>query len=151
LDSEFLALSLVFLLVGVTGIVLFNGPSIDNGASCACIIPSPEPGAAQGTSSILLFMGILFFPMGLLKGGFPSFGRRGGPVQGPGGRTYSPVQVASGGLFAVGIAMVVVGVDAILVPGYLVFASFTITGIGAAVTALGLVAVYFGLRRKKTD
>jgi len=64
LDTEFLALSFAFILIGVTGIVLFNGPMTPAGDSCYCIIPSPEPGAAQGTASIILAFGILFLPIG---------------------------------------------------------------------------------------
>jgi len=59
LDSGFLALSIAFILIGVTGIVLFNGPMTPAGDSCYCLIPSPGPGAAQGTSSIILAMGVV--------------------------------------------------------------------------------------------
>jgi hypothetical protein len=153
LDTEFLALSLVFILLGLTGIALFNGPSIDNGASCACIIPSPEPGAAQGTSSIILVLGLLFLPMGVLKGGLPSLGRgptgTKAPQAVPAGPAYTPIPMASGGLFALGVLLVVVAVDALVVPGYLVFNSYAITGAGGALTALGVLAMYFGFGRRK--
>ena len=84
MDKEFLALSVVFMLLGVTGVVLFsslfyNGSIFPvmtaSGDSCHCVISSPEPSAAQGTSSIILMLGVMFFPMGLMKGGMPSFGR----------------------------------------------------------------------------
>ncbi|MBI3840675.1 MAG: hypothetical protein HY297_01765, partial [Thaumarchaeota archaeon] len=72
MDNEFLALSGVFMILGIAGIVLFNGPLTPAGDSCYCLIPSPEPAAAQGTSSILLALGVMFFPMGLMKGGLPT-------------------------------------------------------------------------------
>lgn len=147
MDSEFLALSLVFILVGITGIILFNGPMTPSGDSCYCIIPSPEPHAAQGTSSILVALGVLFFPMGLLKGGLPSFGKGGAAkVTLPSGRVFTPLQISSGALFAFGILMVVAGVDALAVPGYLVMKNMVFVGAGAAVAVLGALAIYWGSR-----
>jgi len=156
LDSEFLAISLVFILLGVAGIILFYGPMTPAGDSCYCLIPSPEPGAAQGTSSILLGIGIIFFPMGLLKGGPPGFFRRQpGAVPKqivlPGGQVYTPLALASGKLFVFGILLIVVGVDVGLVPGYLVLKSIPIMGVGIALTALGLVSMYFGWRRPRAN
>jgi len=150
LDSGFLALSFVFIIVGVAGIALFNGPLTPAGDSCYCVIPSPEPAAAQGTSSIFLALGIMFFPMGLMKGGLPSFGR--GPptqpqVQVPGGRVETPVQILSGNFFLLGIVLLLVGVDAVLVPGYLVFRNFWYELAGVLLTAAGALAAAWGLRK----
>lgn len=152
MDSEFLALSVVFILIGVTGIALFNGPMTPSGDSCYCLIPSPEPGAAQGTSSIILALGVLFFPMGLMKGGLPSLRRGPGalPKPTPGGQVYTPVQLASGGLFVLGIVLVVVGVDLVLVPGYLVLGSTMVTAAGGVLALLGVLAMYFGSKRPKS-
>jgi len=154
MDSEFLGISLVFILIGTAGIVLFYGPPTPAGDSCYCLIPSPEPGAAQGTSSIILALGVLFFPMGIMKGGLPSFGRGpGGPVQplAPGTKVGPPAVVPSGRLFAVGIILVIVGIDAILIPGYLVLRSLPVVGGGAALTILGVLAIYYGSKRPKTS
>ena len=154
MDTEFLALSFVFILIGVTGIALFSGPMTPAGDSCYCLIPSPEPGAAQGTSSIILAFGILFFPMGLLKGGLPSFGK--GQVPGPkpgvpGAPVFAPVPIGSGKLFGLGILLLVVGVDALLVPGYLVFRSAPVTALGIAVAILGALALFIGWKRPKAE
>jgi len=152
LDSEFLGLSLLFILIGAAGIVLFYGPMNSAGDSCYCLIPSPEPGAAQGTSSIILALGVLFFPMGLMKGGFPSFRRVPGPAlpaPQPGVKVVPPVPMSSGALFGFGILLIVVAADAILIPGYLVFKSLPLTGAGAALTALGVLLVIFGARKPK--
>jgi hypothetical protein len=153
LDSEFLALSIVFILIGVTGIVLFNGPMTPAGDSCYCLIPSPEPGAAQGTSSIILAMGVLFFPMGLMKGGLPSL-RKVAPAAGVkpvAGQAYAPLPLSSGGIFAVGLVLVLVGVDAVLVPGYLVYKSMPLIAGGVLLAVFGLLAIYFGAKKPSED
>jgi len=153
LDSEFLALSVVFILLGMTGIVLFSGPMTPAGDSCYCLIPSPEPGAAQGTSSIILAMGVLFFPMGLMKGGLPSFRKTApaGAVKPVPGQVYTPLPISSGGIFAVGIVLVLVGIDAVLVPGYLVFKSAPLVAGGVVLALLGLLAIYFGTKKRSEE
>lgn len=153
MDSEFLALSIVFILVGVTGIVLFSGPMTPAGDSCYCLIPSPEPGAAQGTSSIILAMGVLFFPMGLMKGGLPSFRKvsPAGAVKPVAGQVYSPLPISSGGIFAIGLVLVLVGIDAVLVPGYLVYKSMPLVAGGVVLALLGLLAIYFGAKKPREE
>ena len=161
MDKEFLALSVVFMLLGLTGIVLFSSLTTQgsifpvmtpSGDGCYCLISSPEPSAAQGTSSIFLARGIIFFPMGLMKGGLPSFGR--GPpgpakVQLPSGRVVSPVVLLSGRFFAFGLLVLLVGVDAVLVPGYLVYKNAYIELAGAMLTAAGAISMAWGVRKPK--
>ena len=151
MDSEFLAISLVFIVIGAAGIVLFYGPMNSAGDSCYCLIPSPEPGAAQGTSSIILALGVLFFPMGLMKGGLPSFRRVGVPTAAPvpGTKMIPPVPMSSGGLFTLGIVMIVLGVDAVFVPGYLVLKSPPAELAGAAIAVVGAIAMYLGSKSPK--
>ncbi len=154
MDSGFLALAIGFLLIGAAGVVLFNGPLTPSLDSCVCIIPTPEPGAAQGTSSILLVLGILFIPIGFLKGGLPAFGRRipgapKTPVVLPGGRVYTPLGIRSGSLFSLGIAGVLIGVDFLAIPGLLLLNSAVVTGAGVALAALGAVSVYFGSKKSE--
>ncbi|HME19355.1 MAG TPA: hypothetical protein VKF15_06455 [Nitrososphaerales archaeon] len=152
MDSEFLGLSLLFVVIGVAGIVLFYGPMNSAGDSCYCLIPSPEPGAAQGTSSIFLALGILFFPMGLMKGGLPSLRKAATPAKlapAPGVMVTPPVPMSSGKLLATGIILVVLGADAVLIPGYLVLKSIPVTGGGILLTALGGLAMYIGSRKPK--
>ncbi len=159
MDSEFLTLAFFFLLIGGAGVYLFNGPLTPAKDSCVCIIPTPEPVAAQGTSSILLAFGILFLPIGLLKGGPPTFGRRAAPASQP---TRSPeagiapapataaarmgIPMRSGRLYALGVALIVFGVVAVTIPGFLYFNNFLIGGAGAGVVALGFLALFFGVR-----
>jgi hypothetical protein len=161
LDKEFLALSVVFMLLGLTGIVLFGSLTTrgsifpvmtPSGDGCYCLISSPEPSAAQGTSSIFLALGIIFFPMGLLKGGLPSFGR--GPpgptkVQLPSGRVVSPLEIVSGRYFAFGLLVLLVGVDAVLVPGYVVYKNWYVELAGALLTAAGAISMAWGIRKPK--
>lgn len=159
MDKEFLALSVVFMLLGITGVVLFsslfyNGSIFpvmtSSGDSCYCVISSPEPSAAQGTSSIILALGVMFFPMGLMKGGLPSFGRGpapSGPGRLPSGPVVSPIQIGSGKYFAFGLVVLLVGVDAVLVPGYLVYKNLYYELAGALLTAAGAISIAWGLRK----
>ena len=163
MDREFLAISVVFMLLGITGVLLFSSilppyysilpvmtPSLDG---CYCLISSPEPTAAQSTSSIILALGVMFLPMGLMKGGLPSFRR--GPtaaapaVSLPGGRVVSPITIGSGNYFAFGLVALLIGVDALLVPGYLLFDNFYYVLAGALLSAAGIVSVLWGLRTPK--
>jgi len=162
LDKDFLALSIVFMLLGITGIVMFsslfyNGSIFpvmtSSGDSCYCLISSPEPAAAQGTSSIILALGVMFFPMGLMKGGLPSFRRMptaAGPVRLPSGRVVSPIQIGSGRYFAFGLVVLLIGVDAVLVPGYLVYKNAYIELAGALLTAAGAISVAWGIRKPES-
>jgi len=150
LDSEYIIFALVLTLIGVSGIVLFNGPKTPAGDSCYCIIPSPESSAMQGTAGILLIFGVMFIPIGILKGGLP--GRRTTAPMGQtvgSGRTYSPIWISSGGQLASGVALVVIGVDAIAVTGYLVLDSTPVIAAGALVAALGAALAYRGSRTRK--
>jgi hypothetical protein len=149
LDSEYIILAFTLTLIGITGIVLFNGSS-PAGGECHCIIPSPENGAMQGTAGILLIFGIMFIPIGILKGGLP--GRRQGPPVGEtsgAGRTFSPEWINSGGQLVFGIALVVLGLDAVAVPGYLVFKSVEIIGGGVAMAVVGVILALRGSRMRK--
>ncbi len=159
MDKEFLALSIVFMLLGITGVVMFsslfyNGSIFpvmtQSGDSCYCLISSPEPSAAQGTSSIILALGVMFFPMGLMKGGLPSFGRTPtapAPVKLPSGRVVSPIRIGSGKYFAFGVVVLLIGIDAVLVPGYLVYKNAYMELAGALLIAAGAISVAWGLRK----
>ncbi len=150
MDSEYIILAFVLTIVGLSGIVLFNGPKTPAGDSCRCIIPSPENSAMQGTAGILLIFGVMFIPIGILKGGLP--GRRMGPPVGEtsgAGRTYTPEWLSSGGQLVFGVALVVLGLDAVAVPGYLVFNSIEVVGGGVVLAALGAILAYRGSKLRK--
>ncbi len=150
MDSEYIILAFVLTLIGLSGIVLFNGAKTPAGDSCYCIIPSPENNAMQGTAGILLIFGVMFIPIGILKGGLP--GRRTTAPVGEtvkSGRTYSPVWMSSGGEFAFGIALIVLGVSALAVPGFIVVNSTLVIGGGVVLAVLGAILVYRGSRIRK--
>jgi hypothetical protein len=149
LDTQYMILAFVLMLIGLSGIILFNGAQ-PVGGECNCLIPSPENSAMQGTAGILLIFGVMFIPIGVLKGGLP--GRRQGPPVGEtsgAGRTFSPEWLSSGGQLVFGIALVVLGVDAVAVPGYLVFKSVEVIGGGAVLAALGVLLAIRGSRVRK--
>ena len=160
MDKEFVALSVVFLILGLVGILLFSSiippyyslspVMTPAGDGCYCLVSSPEPGAAQSTSSILLALGVMFFPMGLMKGGLPSFRRAApaGPVKLPSGQVVAPIAIGSGGFFAFGIVILLIGVDLVLVPGYLVFHNLYYEIAGLLLTAAGAIATTWGLRKR---
>ena len=162
MDKEFLALSVAFMLLGITGVVMFssifyNGSIFPvmtkSGDACYCVISSPEPAAAQGTSSIILVLGVMFFPMGLMKGGLPTFGKAPAPaIPGklPSGGVVSPIQIGSSRYFAFGLAVLLIGVDAVLVPGYLVYKNAYIELAGAFLVAAGAISLAWGLRAPAT-
>jgi hypothetical protein len=152
LDSQYIILAFVLTLVGVAGIVLFNGPKTSGLDSCYCLIPSPESSAMQGTAGILLIFGVMFIPIGILKGGLP--GRRTGPPAGEtvgSGRTYSPVWISSGGQLVFGVALMVLGVEVLTIPGVLVFNSWQIVVGGEVLAALGAVLALRGSRLRKAQ
>ena len=162
MDKEFVALSIVFLILGVVGILLFSSVMppyyslspvmTPAGDGCYCLISSPEPGAAQSTSSILLALGVMFLPMGLMKGGLPSFRKAAptGPVNLPSGQVVSPLAIGSGGYFAFGIVLLLIGVDALLVPGFLVFQNLYYEAAGLMLTAAGAISLFWGLRKRSS-
>ena len=163
MDKEFLALSVFFMILGVAGVLLFGSlftqyhsifpVMTPSGDSCYCVISSPEPGAAQGTSSIILALGVMFFPMGLMKGGLPSFRRvpvAPTQVKLPSGRVVTPMSLMSGRYFAFGLILLLVGADAVLIPGYLVYKNTYIELAGALLSAAGAVAMAWGLRTPET-
>jgi hypothetical protein len=162
LDKEFLALSVAFMILGLVGIVLFSSlfdprfhsffpVMTKSGDSCYCLISSPEPEAAQGTSSIFLVLGVMFFPMGLMKGGLPSFGRAPPAlpqVKLPSGRVVSPVQLMSGRYFAFGLVVLLIGLN-LAIPGYLVGKNPYYELAGALLAAAGVISMLWGLRKPK--
>jgi hypothetical protein len=149
LDSEYFILAFVLTLIGVSGIILFNGPKRGED-SCYCIIPSPESSAMQGTAGILLIFGVMFMPIAILKGGLP--GRRTTPPLGEtvgSGRTYSPEWLSSGGQTVFGIALAVIGIDVLAVPAILVLDSAPVLVGGEVLAALGAVIALRGSRLRK--
>ena len=160
MDTEFVALSIVFLILGVAGLLLFSSimppyysispVMTPAGDGCYCLISSPEPGAAQSTSSILLALGVMFFPMGLMKGGLPSFRRTAtaAPLKLPSGQVLTPVPIGSAGYLAFGIVVLLVGVDFLIAPGFIVLQNVYYELAGAMMAAAGVISIAWGLRKR---
>ena len=104
----------------------------------------------QGTSGILLIFGVMFIPIGILKGGIPGK-RMTAPVgeTSGAGRTFLPVWMNSGGQMVFGIGLIIIGADFIAVPGYLVLKSVEVIGTGAAIAILGAILTLRGARLRK--
>ena len=52
----------------------------------------------------------------------------------------------SGRLYALGIFLIVLGLDAIVIPGFLLFHNFLVSGGGAIIALLGFYAFISGIR-----
>jgi hypothetical protein len=149
LDNQYLILAFVLTVVGVTGVWLFTGVT-PAGGECTCIIPSPENTAMQGTAGILLIFGVMFIPIGILKGGLP--GRRAGPPVAEtavSGRTYNPVWMTSGAEFVFGLVLLALGISAIAVAGVVVLDSPAYIVLGVVLAIAGAALSYRGTKIRK--
>ena len=70
-------------------------------------------------------------------------------VQLPSGRVVSPLEIVSGRYFAFGLLVLLIGVDAVLVPGYVVYKNWYIELAGAMLTAAGAISMAWGIRKPK--
>lgn len=151
MDSEYVILSVLLIVLGVTGIALFSGPKTPAGDSCFCIIPSPEAGAMQGTASILLIFGVMFIPIAILKGGAPSFRRAGlktgEPLPYP-GKVFTPIPIASGRLFGLGALLLFIGIDLVAVPSFFILDSRPFFVAGIILSIIGGLLIYRGTQMK---
>lgn len=64
-------------------------------------------------------------------------------------RALPPVQIASGRLFTLEMLLVVVSVDAVFIPEYLILKIVLLAGAGAALTILETLAMYFSSKKPK--
>jgi len=100
----------------------------------------------QGTSGILLIFGVLFLPVGLLKGGLPSFRRRPSAERPQVGKVFTPVPFASPRLFVLGVLVLFLGVDAIVIPAVFLIRSPILLIVGAILCGVGSYFVYRGTK-----
>jgi hypothetical protein len=59
----------------------------------------------------------------------------------------SPIQIGSGKYFVFGLALILLGADAVVVPGYLVYKNAYVELAGAMLTAAGAISMAWGLRK----
>jgi hypothetical protein len=67
------------------------------------------------------------------------------------GQASTSLPLSSGGFFALGILLVLLGIDALFIPGYLVYKSAPIMTGGVAIAVVGLLAVFLGLRKPAVE
>jgi len=150
LDVDYLAFAVLMGVFGIVGITATANvsPSIFAASSCNCI-PSPVV-RLQGLSVILLAFSLVLAPVGLLKRPTGAAASGGPSVQGttaPRG-VYAGSPMRSGGLFFLGISLVVFGIALVAVPSFLVLGNRLLVGEGAAMVAFGVLLAYRGGRSR---
>jgi hypothetical protein len=146
LDVDYLAFAVLMGVFGIVGITATANvtPNIFSTPTCNCI-PSPLA-RLQELSVILLGFSLLLAPIGLMKR--PTVAHAGPNVQGTNvpGAGYSGPSMRSGGLFFLGVSLVVFGIALVAVPSFLVLGNRLLVGEGAAMVAFGVVLAYRGGR-----
>jgi hypothetical protein len=145
-DLEYMTYAILmgaFGIVGITGTANVT-PNIFASTTCNCV---PSPGARlQELSVILLALSGVLAPIGLIRKNpgseTPTVPRRQGMTAS--GRVYTGPPMKSGGLFALGVSLVVLGVAVVAVPAFLVLGNLLLIGEGAAMAVLGLSLAHLG-------
>jgi len=148
MDVDYLAFAVlmgVFGLVGITATANVS-PNIFASPTCNCI---PSPAARlQVLSVILLGFSLVLAPVGLMRRTVGA-GTSGMPrVQSTtlSGGAFSGPSMRSGGLFFLGVSLVVFGIALVAVPSFLVLGNRLLVGEGAAMVAFGVLLAYRGGR-----
>ena len=148
MDVDYLAFAVLMGVFGIVGITATASvtPNIFSTPTCNCI-PSPLA-RLQELSVILLAFGLLLAPIGLMKRP-TTVSALGGPrvqsTTAP-GAAYSAASMRSGGLFFLGVSLVVFGIALVAVPSFLVLGNRLLLGEGAAMVAFGMLLAYRGGR-----
>jgi len=146
-DMDYMTLAILFGVFGMVGITVTANvsPNIFASATCNCV---PSPGARlQELSVISLAFGAVLTPIGLIRknpdAGAPTAPR--GETMAS-GRVYTGPPMESGGVFALGVSLVVLGVAVVAIPALLVLMNPLLIGEGAAMVGLGVSLAYSGGR-----
>jgi len=148
LDVDYLAFAVLMGVFGIVGITATANvtPNIFSTPTCNCI-PSPVT-RLQELSVIFLAFGLVLAPIGLMKRP-TTVSALGGPrvqsTTAP-GAAYSAASMRSGGLFFLGVSLVVFGIALVAVPSFLVLGNRLLLGEGAAMVAFGMLLAYRGGR-----
>ena len=149
MDVDYLAFAILMGVFGVVGITATANvsPNILASSSCNCI---PSPAARlQELSVVLLAIGAVLAPIGLTRkptsAAAPAFAGARATRLSPG---YSGPSMRSGGLFFLGVSLIVFGVALVAVPSFLVLGSPTLIAEGAVMVAFGLILAYRGGRSR---
>lgn len=146
MDQDYLAFAILLGVFGIVGITATANvtPSILSSPTCNCI-PSPVA-RLQELSLVLLAFGAVLAPIGILRrsAGMPAGPRTQGVL--PSGRTYTGPTMRSGGFFALGVSLVVLGIGLVAVPAFLVIGNRLLIVEGGAMVAFGVFLAYRGGR-----
>jgi hypothetical protein len=148
MDVDYLAFAVLMGVFGVVGITATANvsPNIFASSTCNCI---PSPAARlQVLSVILLGFSLVLAPIGLMRRPV-AVGTSGmSHVQSttPSGGAYSGPSMRSGGLFFLGISLVVFGIALVAVPSFLVLGNRLLVVEGAAMVVFGALLAYRGGR-----
>jgi hypothetical protein len=147
LDSDYLTFAILFGVFGIVGVsaTAAVSPNFLSIATCNC--SPPIQARIQELSLVVLAVGLVMAPIGILKRGAPMSATSVPEGPFPSGRTYTGPVVASGEFLALGIFLVVLGV-ATIAPSYLVLKNWILIGEGVDVVALGIYLVLRGGRPK---
>lgn len=148
MDVDYLAFAVLMGVFGIVGITATASvtPTIFSASTCNCI-PSPLA-RLQELSVILLAFGLVLAPIGLVK---RSTGAASPEVPAAQGATETGVAqsvptMRSGGLFFLGVSLVVFGIALVAIPSFLVLGNRLLVGEGAAMVVLGSLLAYRGGR-----
>lgn len=147
MDVDYIAFAVLMAVFGAVGITATASasPTILASPSCNCI-PSPEA-RLQELSVVLLVIGAVLAPIGLTRK--PTVEATSAvPRPRAAGQGESPAgpSMRSGGLFFLGISLVVFGVAVVAIPSFLVLGDWALIAEGAAVVALGILLAFRGGR-----
>ena len=148
LDVDYLAFAVLMGVFGIVGITATANvtPNIFSASTCNCI-PSPLA-RLQELSVILLGFGVVLAPIGLMKRPTGAASPEVPAAQGAAatGVDQSVPAMRSGGLFFLGVSLVVFGIALVAIPSFLVLGNQLLVGEGAAMVVLGGILAYRGGR-----
>lgn len=137
LDDDYIAFAVLMIVFGIVGITATASvtPNIFNAPSCNCI---PGPAARlQELCVTILAIGLVLAPIGFMRK-TTSAGASGGDIPLPAMR--------NGGLFFLGVALVIFGVALVAAPSFLVLKNQLLLGEGVGMVAFGALLGYNGGR-----
>src|SRR5271169_6209525 len=133
----------VFGIVGLTATVNVS-PNIFASPTCNCI---PSPAARlQELSAILLAFSVILAPIGMTRRTPGTSGMAQAQGIKSAGAADTGLSMRSGGLFFLGVSLVVFGVALVAIPSFLVLGNEIVVAEGAAMVAFGLFLAYRGGR-----
>jgi hypothetical protein len=148
MDVDYLAFAVLMGVFGVVGITATANvsPNIFASPTCNCI---PSPAARLQVLSVILFgFSLVLAPIGVMRrptgAGTPAMPQVNSTT--PSGGAYSGPSMRSGGLFFLGVSLIVFGIALVAVPSFLVLGNRLLVVEGAAMVVFGVFLAYRGGR-----